>query len=198
MREKAERLERERNDAVRFAEEIKAQYAKKSEPVDEDIHINDEDLVEGKHLSKVAKKISHLENQIREYEKRNQESSIEVKIRQQYPDFEKIVSADNIAALKEADPDLAEAIHHTPDLFKKASLAYKMIKKMGISHQEDLYEKERVVAQKNAGKPRSMNTISPQQGDSPLSNANAFANGLTDDLKARLRKEMEEARKAAY
>lgn len=36
--------------------------------------------------------------------------------------------------------------------------------------------------------------LSPQQGDSPLSKANAFANGLTEDLKKQLQKEMFEAR----
>ena len=37
--------------------------------------------------------------------------------------------------------------------------------------------------------------MSPQQGDSPLSRANAFANGLTPELRVQLIKEMEEARK---
>ena len=64
---------------------------------------------------------------------------------------------------------------------------------MGI-YREDNYSKDRDKAQSNASKPKPLASVSPQQGDSPLSRANAFANGLTDELKSQLRKEMEQAR----
>jgi hypothetical protein len=54
---------------------------------------------------------------------------------------------------------------------------------------------DRAAAQKNASKPKPLASVSPQQGDSPLSRANAFANGLTPELQKQLRQEMEEARK---
>ncbi len=49
--------------------------------------------------------------------------------------------------------------------------------------------------QKNASKPKPLASVNPQQGDSPLSRANAFANGLTEELKDQLRKEMSESRR---
>ena len=49
----------------------------------------------------------------------------------------------------------------------------------------------------NAQKPRPLTSISPQQGDSPLSKANAFANGLTPELQAQLLKEMKQSMKRA-
>jgi hypothetical protein len=55
---------------------------------------------------------------------------------------------------------------------------------------------DKLRAQKNAAKPKPLASVNPQQGDSPLSKANAFANGLTDDLKKQLRKEMEDARRS--
>ena len=64
-----------------------------------------------------------------------------------------------------------------------------------VFEKPDNYKTDRELAQKNASKPKPLASVSPQQGDSPLSRANAFANGLTNELKAQLRKEMEEARK---
>lgn len=69
-----------------------------------------------------------------------------------------------------------------------------MIKNLGIVPQEvPNTEQERV--NKNMAKPRPLISASPQQGDSPLSHANAFANGLTDDLKKQLWKEMDQIRR---
>ena len=50
-------------------------------------------------------------------------------------------------------------------------------------------------ARENHAKPRPISSIGAQEGDGPLSKANAFANGLTDELKQQLLKEMQEARK---
>jgi len=68
-----------------------------------------------------------------------------------------------------------------------------MVKKLGI-YKPDNYEKDRAHVATNANKPRSSASISPQQGDSPLSNANAFADGLTPELKKKLYAEMLEAK----
>ena len=98
--------------------------------------------------------------------------------------------------LKAADPDLAEMIMKTPDVYKQASLAYRMVKQYGIHKVVDpqtLIEKATVI--KNANKPRPMAAVSPQQGNSPLSQANAFANGMTKELQASLLKEMRQSQK---
>jgi hypothetical protein len=60
---------------------------------------------------------------------------------------------------------------------------------------KDIYESDRLKALKNSQKPRPLASVSPQQGDGPLSKANAFANGMTAELKEQLRKEMYAARK---
>jgi len=49
--------------------------------------------------------------------------------------------------------------------------------------------------QANTAKPRPLTSVSPQSGESPLSRANAFAEGLTPELKKNLFKEMQEAKK---
>jgi len=196
LRERSERLERERDEAVRVAQDLQSKMQPKTIEPEEDLNVNlnPDDFVEGKHLSKVDKKIRKLEEQVKQYQQKATEISLEAQLRTQYPDFDKVVTKENIDALRLSDPDIADAIYYTPDIYKKASLAYKMIKKLNIG-QEDVYSKDREIAQRNAAKPKPVNIVSPQQGESPLSKANAFADGLTDELKLQLRKEMENARK---
>ena len=58
-----------------------------------------------------------------------------------------------------------------------------------------MIEADKRKAQENSAKPRPMASVSPQQGESPLSHANAFANGLTPELQKQLWKEMQDAKK---
>jgi len=195
LREKSERAERERDAALHQLKEIEAQKAANQAPVEDDeINIGPDDLAEGKHLSQVSRKIKKLEEQIKGYQQQTTAVSIEAKLKSAYPDFDTVVSKDNIDALKESYPEIAQSLSESQDIYSKAVSAYTLIKKLGI-HVEDLYSADRAMAQKNATKPKPLASVSPQQGDSPLSRANAFANGLTEELKVQLRKEMEEARR---
>lgn len=197
LRELKERAERERDEALRIAQDLQNRFKQQSpqEQEDEAIALAETDLVEGKHLSKVDKKIKRLEQELKNYQQRSVEMEIESRLKSNYSDFDKVVSKSNVEALKNSYPEIAQALNASPDLYSKAVSAYTLIKKLGI-HQEDLYESDRLTAQKNAAKPRPLASVAPQQGDSPISRANAFANGLTDELRAQLRREMESARKA--
>lgn len=190
LREKTERIERERDEAIRVIKEMQS----RNQPVaqeEEDLNftIDPDAIAEGKHLSKVDKRIRKLQTELQSYKQRTQEELIEAKIKAAYPDFDKIVNNANIAQLQEQYPELAATIGSSTDLYSKAVSAYTMIKKFGIV-QDDPYESDRLRAQANAKKPKSLAALSPSQGDSPLSQANAFAQGLTDDLKKQLHKEM--------
>jgi hypothetical protein len=194
LREKAERAERR---AAELEQAILDMQSQKPVEPEEDLSvaIEDDSLVEGKHLSKVSKKIQNLEKQLRQYEQQSALTATEARLKQQYPDFDRIVSAENLANLRAAYPEIAHTLNSSSDLYSKAVSAYTMIKRLGIAPEEDIYKQDKSIAQKNAAKPRSLASISPQQGDSPLSRANAFANGLSDDLKSQLWKEMNQYRK---
>lgn len=200
MREINARLERERDEAIRIAEDYKnrsnpyQQQTQQAPDDDDEISLGADEIAEGKHLSKVGKKIKKLEQQIQSYQQQSQSMAIESKLKSEYPDFDKIVSKTNIDLLKELHPHIAQTLNSSPDLYSKAVSAYTLIKSLGI-HTEDTYQADKQLAQRNAAKPRPLTSVSPQQGDSPLSKANAFANGLTEELKIQLRKEMEESRR---
>jgi hypothetical protein len=201
LREARIRAERERDEAIRYIQQLQSQTNNQpqtaqqiKEDTDDDFGISDDDLVEGRHFKNYAKKIRQLEKELKDHSKRSSEQSTEAILKARYNDFDSVVTQDNINQLRKDYPEVAESINSSNDLYNKAVSAYTLIKRLGI-HKEDLYTKEKEVAGRNSNKPRPLSSISPQQGDSPLSHANAFANGLTDTLKAQLLKEMNEAAK---
>lgn len=199
LREKAKRAdlaERERDEYARRLREYEQQVKQTQKPVEEEpeTEYGPDDLVEAKYLKRYDKKIRELEDKVKSTEQHATLQNVEARLKAKYPDFDKVVSTENIEILKATYPDLAESLSTNPDVYSKASAAYTLIKKLGIA-QEDTYMEDKQKAQKNAIKPRPLASVNAQQGDSPLSKANAFANGLTDELKAQLRKEMENARR---
>lgn len=197
VRDLKERAERERDEAIKKAQELEARFSATQNQVPDhqtDISIGNDELAEGKHLKAVVNEVNKLKNQLKQYESQSSSSLVEARLKMEYPDIEKVVSKENIEILSMQYPDIADTINASPDLYKKAVSAYTLIKKLGIQP-EDTYQEDRARAQINASKPRPLTSVSPQQGDSPLSHANAFANGLTDELKAQLLKEMMNARR---
>ena len=191
------RAERERDEAVKYAREMQQSQQKpvQQQPDEDDITIGNDELVEGKHFKKMNQQYKQMKNELNETRRQLNEQSAELKLKMKYPDFDKVVNSDTINALKEKDYDVYSAISATGDTYKQAILAYNSIKSNGLYHSDPVYDHEKQLAQKNVLKPRPMASVNPQQGDSPLSRANAFAQGLTPDLAEQLRKEMYDASK---
>ena len=185
MRQKAEQAERERDAAMKRLQEIEQQS--------EEFTLAPDDIAEGKHLKKIHQKLTNeiksLKEELYSYKQQSTAATTEARIKAQYNDFDSVVTADNLAALRDSYPELASTLQSSPDLYSQAVSAYTMTKKLGIAADKQ-YEGDREKVKANAYKPRPTNAVSPQQGDNPLTRANAFADGLTDDLKEQLRKEM--------
>ena len=191
LREKADRIARERDEMARRLQELE----RRANPVaEEDLTLNlgENDLAEGKHITKLQKQFKRQQDELIRVQKQTQDILVETRLKSEHPDIDKVVTVDNIKSLGELYPEVARTLESSNDYYSKAKAAYTMIKKFGIA-QEDLYANERELAQRNAAKPRPLASVSPQQAESPLSRANAFAGGLTDDLKKQLLKEMEES-----
>jgi len=167
------------------------------EPVDQDFdfNMNDDDLLEGKHAKKLIAELKKMKADLKSYKTQSYNTSVEAKIKANFPDFDQVVSQDNVAILNQEEPELAASLRDTQDIYTKAAAAYKAIKRMGIYKDESVFMKEKEIAIVNSKKPRPLTSVNPQQGDSPLSKANAFANGLTPELREQLRREMYDARK---
>lgn len=193
MRLGKERAEKERDEAYKLLKEMKASQIPEEQEEDLDISIKEDDLVEGKHLSKVEKKIKKLEQQLQATHQQTTAATVESQLKSKYNDFDKVVNKENVEALARDYPELGNTLRSTQDIYSQAVTAYTMIKRMGI-YTEDKFVADKAKAEANSSKPRPLASVSPQQGDSPLTRANAFANGLTPELKEQLLKEMNEAR----
>lgn len=193
MREREKQLERERDEAYRKLKEYESLVDSKQQVEEDDVNLNPDDIPEWKH---VDKKIKGLEKKIAGYQQMAADAAIEARLKAQYPDFDSVVNAHSIDMLKSTHPELAATINSSGDLYNKAVSAYTIIRNMGIMSDSSSFSKDRDLAHRNTLKPRPLASVSPQEGsDGPLSKANAFANGLTEDLKKQLYKEMINIRK---
>ncbi len=200
-RMRADRAERERDEMMKYMMSMQQPQKQQIQPaVEQDsldrFSMDDESLVEGKVIKDLVSEIRNLKSMVKGYEQKHQrtdEQTIEMRLRSQYPDINKVLTQDNIDQFAQINPDLAETIGQTKDKFKQAKLAYEMIKQYGI-YQEETMLQDKLQAKKNSVKPRPLTSISPTQADTPMSKVNSFANApLTTELKNQLRKEMEEA-----
>lgn len=185
LREKARKLEKERDEAIKIAREL--QGAQKAYEPEEDLEL-EEDLVEAD-SSRISKELKSLRREMKGYQQQSSTLAVEAQLKSQFSDFDSTVTKENIEALRLVYPEIAQTINQSPDLYNKAVSAYTLIKRLGIQ-QEDIYKGDKELARNNSNKPRPLVSVSPQQGNSPISQANAFANGLTDELKKQLHKEM--------
>lgn len=186
--ERADRAERERDEALRYIESLR-----QAKPVEVEEDIFSEDDFDDAKLAKVSTTVKKLRQEIKQLKQEQSQSSqasIEAKLRATYPDIEHVLTADNLRQLSSEFPELAESLDANPNSFTKASGAYKAIKKLGIYQDPNLYKADVQRVKTNAAKPRPLTSVSPQHGESPLTRANAFENGLTDELQKQLYREM--------
>lgn len=205
VKEAAERAARERDEALARLRQYENPSSYAKAPADmthehdeeevEELNVKPDDLVEGKHLLKYNKEIKALKQQLKQFANQTHASTAEARLRIQYQDFDKVMTLENIRALSAAYPELAKSINATNDLYDKSVSAYTLIKRFGIYDETPPYEAEKQKAVANAAKPRPLASVSPQQGDTPMQRANIFAQGLTDELKQKLREEMAQAAK---
>lgn len=210
MRQLKQKAERERDEALRLLQQINNQQQQSSyaQVASEDRHptgqpqqqksgritVAHDELVEGKHVQALQEEIERLRSEMTEYKQYSSTATAEARLKASYPDIDKVVNKENLELLAIQEPELHASIMSSPDFYAKGASAYKALKRFGI-YQEEAYEPDKSHVHNNLNKPRPTNAISPQKAESPLSHANAFAQGLTPELKNALYKEMMENRK---
>lgn len=208
MRQRNDKLQKERDEAVGTLKQIEEytlqqqrQYQQQQQqqqqyeapPVPDFPEYSDDDIIEGRHLKS---EINRIKQEVSKYKKDQdqwlavqRENSIAASLRSQHSDFDKVMTYENIKKLRELKPEIATALHQTPDIYVKASSTYTILKEMGI-YKEDQVHPDHQRAQINSMKPRPVASVSPQRGDSPLSHANAFSADLTETDKRKIYNDM--------
>jgi len=197
LKAQAEKLQRERDEAMRYVQDLtNRQQPQKSEP-EEDLELNlrDDDIAEGKHLSKVGRKLKKLEEQLARYEAQASNSKIEQELRRDYDDFDRVVSAENFKSFALAYPEKAQRLAQSKDLYLTGVALYAEIKNLGLDKTAD-YDTEKALIKKNMSKPQPGIAYAAQTGgDSPLDRAQQYYDGdLTDEMKKRFYKELTDAK----
>lgn len=151
-----------------------------------------DDFVRGAHLQR---SVQTLEQRLRE-----QETKVAMAdVRSRYPDYDEVVSEENVEWLKQNKPHLAISISSLQkDPYQMALAAYDVLKATGgdmTAQKKSQYNQKRLA--ENATRPTSVHAP-VKQGGGALSEANRFANGLTPDLKKSLLQEMRECSKRAH
>lgn len=198
LREKNKKLERDHQEAMKLLEQYRGQQNQPKTNENSSYsskRLGDDDLVEGKHLNEFNQRYEKLYQEHEQLKQQTHQMNIRNRLYGKYSDFDKVVNEENLAMLGELEPEVASTLNSSQDSYSAAVTAYKAIKQAGIYKEDDMYSNDRKKIQENSNKPRPLSSVSPQTGDSPLARANAFANGLTEDLRKSLLKEMEEARK---
>jgi len=189
LREKTERLERERNDLARRMAEIEQRNKPTMPEPEPEFNFGDDDLVEGKVLKKIAK---NFEKKLADYQRQQRELTTETMLKTKYNDFDTVVNNDTINTLKERYPEVAQSLADQPDPYTKLSAAYRLIKDLNIYEASTpQYEEEKATMQRNLKQPRAAGTMSPQTGTTPLSQANDFAKRYSSNMDEKIRAEVE-------
>lgn len=193
LRERAEQAERralELEYAMKMAESNKKKPQEEPEP--DDFAFDDDSYIEGKQLKQALKKtkkeLQEMRKMFEETSTRNATTAAELKLKAQYPDFDAVVSTENIKKLASAKPALYRSIMANRDLYDQGETAYEMIKAM-VKPQTTQVEDRKLEANKT--KPRSASTAGGQAGDTPLSHiADYDRRTLTEDRRAQIRREI--------
>jgi hypothetical protein len=189
MRELKEQAEREKAELQAKLREYE-QPQQRPQEQQEEIDYGDSDFVEGRVLKK---EITGLKKQLEAFHKQQVQMTDEDKLRRQYSDFDQVVNPEKMRILKEKDPEMADTIARSQaSLYSRGTAAYKRIKEL-THHVTDVHAQDRAKAHDNMSKPRPVNSVSPQSGDSPLSMANAFGGELSPEAKAHYWKQTQKA-----
>lgn len=191
VNDEKEQLRRERDELMRMMQEERNRNQPQPQAPVDDFGIDDNNFAEGKDLKRFAKEVRELKQELHQYKQKTAIEVTEARLQTEYPDFNKVFSADNIELFKAEYPEIAETIlTSNAEPYKVAKSAYKMIKQLGI-HVEDNSATDRAAVQKNLSKPRPAATVSPRQGSTPLSKVDDFgAEELTEERAAALRREV--------
>ena len=190
----ARRVQEEQKRRIREQEELiqRLQGPKPAQNDDDLDKLGDEDIVTKGQAKKLAAKMA--EEIAQRVIQQRENSTVEERLNTKFQDFNQVVTTENIELLKETEPELAMSLAHNTDPYSQGIAAYKLLKRLGIGAEEvskePVREKQKAIA--NSQKPLSVNAVTKT---SAIGNAHMFENGLTEELKKSLRKEMAQAMK---
>lgn len=185
LRERAERAERRAAEVEQLLQQQKQQqYQQPTQNVEvqDEFKVEDDVYIDGKKFNTYLERKKQEDRRAREENQRLQQqilsSLAEQRIRSEIPDFDQVVSAENLKNLAAIKSESYQSMMSNPDLYAKAKTAYDMIKGYGLH--EDYSDMNKKIAD-NKGKPRAAASVAPQQADTPLSRVGDYDRRILTD-----------------
>ena len=191
--QRATKAEYERDQLAKYVENIQRQMSGGQQQPQNDLGIEDDDYVEGKHLGKVTAQMKQMQNELQQWKNYSEETTAELKLNSEFSDFNDVVTEESVKAFIKEYPEMRGSIQNSDPLYNRGKATYRLIKKfMGDKIKPKVNKVNQAMVQNNTGKPRPTSSINADQ-NSPLSKANLFANGYNEDVGAALEQEMYDA-----
>lgn len=177
-----EQMQRERDEAIRYAQ-MAMQAQQPRQQVPEEPELRPDDLVEARHFQK---KIKELRDEVDTFKRESSVNMIESQLKAKYSDFDSVVSKANLDALQQQYPEIHKTIYTSQDLYAKGATAYQLIQKFLTAPVAQTNSNDQKQMQKNAAKPKSLNTVNASQPETPLDRARLYSEGLTEEMKKQI------------
>jgi hypothetical protein len=186
MRERIEELQQSNN---RLTEAVGRSAAPPKQEVNIPDYesVDDEDLLTKKQTRAVAK--MEAAQAVKEALQQREYNEAPKLIETEMQDYSQVVTPENVERLKQTNPRLAASLGDVKDPYAQGALAYSYIKSQGI-YKENEGANNRQRAMDNSKKPLPVTAAKPSNA---LESANAYANGLTPEVKQKLFAEMQAA-----
>jgi hypothetical protein len=194
---RAEEAERRLNDILELSKQLKgSQSPEQKDAIEEELaKLSKDDLATIDHVDKIyskrektsRKEVDSLKKELNDIKAQVEEQ----RFRARYPDLDEVITAENIELLKQEDPEIAQLLASMPQgSNEQVTMAYKYIKRIVPQKTPEPLDKKKAID--NSKKPISVQAIAK---NSAIGNAHMFENGLTNELKSQLWKEMQDAMK---
>lgn len=183
MRERQEQLLRE-NERLRLEQEM---IQRQNAPKEEEVSFSDDDLLTAKDTKKVINKEAEriarqiVQEQMKEFRKKETPNLV----KQSMPDFNDVVTEENVNYLMKHKRHIANGFSHIEDPYEQYKATYEYLKDSGI-YKGDSSKAMKQDAEVNSKKPVSPNAL----GQRNSLDDGSFPKRLTQEQKDSLYKEM--------
>lgn len=200
LRERAEAAER-RAAQLEYERQVMQQQQQQQQlrtETIEDFDVDDDGYIEGRQLKRYVKAFkSEIEYVKKEHEKKAEElkqSMAMNALQTQYKDFSSVVNEENVRKLQQEYPEIIESIAMNPDVYKRGTSLYNLIKKTNTVSTSNYAPVKPEIPM-----PRSAAGVGAAPSQSPLIN---FQQGdrriLSEADKAAVRKRVEDLKSRSY
>jgi len=191
LRQAKQQAEYERDQMAQYIRNVEAQLGFQQQQSQQEAFQEDA-YVEGKDLNKVANQMNQMKQELDQWRSYSEEMTAELKLNNEFSDFNNVVTADNVKTFLKKYPELKSSIQNNDPLYNRGKATYRLIKKFMKEDQQPVNQHNQVKVDTNTGKPIPTTAIKDQQ-NSPLNIAGRLANGYNEEIGAALEEEMYEA-----